>query len=168
MTIALPQLRRQMIEEFQCSGCTCGSDTKCGSFSLQENDGGFRCGGWVPGTIIVPGGRVCLGLPTGFNKTGPIVMDYISQGGYLTLYESPEALGDNPVSETNIFAGEYNKLNLPVWAMEKDGYLFVRVISPRKCLPRVQVIKGGTFAIFDKYPNVPRPIDVAEFADQIN
>lgn len=170
-TIALPQVQRQMIEEFQCSGCVSGSDTKCGVFRLEggeDGDKGFRCGAWTPGTIGIPGGRICLGLPVGFNKTGPIEMEYIQKGGYVTLYASPADLGENPVGPANIFSGEYNKLNLPVWAMEQDGHLFVRVISPRKCLPRVQVIKGGTFAIFDKYPNIPKPINVGEFVDQID
>lgn len=164
--IALPQVQKEMIEKFQCPGCSLGCDTDCGSFRFENDKEGFQCGAWSPGTFIMPGGRLCLGLPTGFNKLGPVDLTKIRR--YISMFASPEDISDEKVNPTDIFSGKYNKLNLPVWAMEKDGYLFVKVFSPRRNLPLIQIIKGGTFAMFDAYTSIPKPINVAEFVDQID
>ncbi len=59
--------KKSMVEKFQCPGCVSGSNTKCGSFKLEEPYG-FHCSGHVPGTTFMPGGRIFLGLPKGFDK----------------------------------------------------------------------------------------------------
>ena len=51
---------------------------------------------------------------------------------------------------------------MPVWAQEKDGYLFVRTWSPRINKTYVDVVKGGTMAM------VPGAIDVADFKGEID
>lgn len=170
MNVSLNVLQKKMVQDFQCAGCTCGHDPdECSSFNPTNSHGGFSCAGWVPGTFLMPSpGLICLGLPKGFNIVGNHIAEApLGKLGYICLYESPESLPEDPVSATNIFSGYWNKLNIPVWAMEHEGYLFVKTYSPRKNMMWVSVIKGGTMSLFDAYPNVPKPINVAEFLEQI-
>lgn len=138
-----PEKRKlKMVEQFQCSGCTLGSDTKCGSFMLQlYGDNGFRCMNHSFGTFILGAGKIALGLPKGFNKLGSAdKMDI-----WLYLKE------DKPT---------FNHLNVPVWAMVEDGFLFCRVFSPRVNYAWVVVHEDG------KLPE--RAINVSEFLDEID
>lgn len=132
-----------MINEFICPGCVNGSDTKCGRFIKTDiGDGGSTCHNHHPGTMMFPGGTMMLGLPTGFNKVreNKIVV---------RVYE------EVPVDK-------WNHLNIAVWAMEKDGYLFVRTFCPRIATSYIDVIKGGTLAL------VPQALDVSKFIDSID
>jgi hypothetical protein len=142
--------QKKMIEKFQCPGCVSGSNTSCEKYCCpQTNYSGFRCGNHIPETILSPGGKICLGLPTGFNKVGQAS---INMGQwYIRLYNSP------PKTD------HYDKFNVPVWIMEKEGYLFVRCFSPRVNRSYVDVFKNG------KKTDVKfNPIDVAEFIDEID
>jgi hypothetical protein len=137
----------EMVENFQCPGCVCGSDTKCGNFRtepLTPNDG--ACQNHVAGTYVMSKGKLCLGLPTGFNQVGILPKELKSN---IRLFESFDPT-------------LYNHLNVPVWAMEKDGFLFVRCFCPRKNYSFVDVINGG------KLSDVPNAIDVGKFVDQID
>ena len=171
MNISLSVIQKNMIKNFQCDGCVCGSDPdECSAFKPNKHCGAFFCESWIPGTICAPSpGLICLGLPKGFNIIGEhITGEAIRKFGYIFLHESPDDILKNPISATNIFSGYWNKLNIPVWAMEHKGYLFVKTYSPRKNRMWVSVIKGATMSLFDSYPDVPRPINVAEFVDQIS
>lgn len=171
MDIRLNIIKMGMIKRLQCSGCVCGHDpAECSSFRPIEDTVGFSCQGWVPGTLIIPDpGLICLGLPKGFNIVGPFIQKAeLGKQRYVNLFSSPEDLPKREVSATNLFEGYWNKLNVPVWAMEYDGYLFVKTYAPRKNIMWVSVIKGGTMALFDSYPDVPRPINVADFVDFID
>jgi len=106
--------QKRMIEDFQCPGCVCGSNTECDSCLFFDNFG-FGCKGHVAGTVFSPGGKIFLGLPKGFNKVGPIHADHPSP---IRLWEN----GKDP---------EWDKFNVPVWYMEESGYLFVRTFCPR-------------------------------------
>jgi len=73
------QEQLDMISKFQCPGCSCGTHPadECSSFKpIEENmfddvkHPYFHCEAHVPGTTIIPGGRVYLGLPRGFDKVG--------------------------------------------------------------------------------------------------
>lgn len=144
--IELPTVQKEMIEEFQCPGCVCGIDpSSCDKFKLEEA-GYFRCSSHVLGTFISPNvGPIVLGLPKGFCRMG-----HSLKGPYLRLWSDPaKSFG-------------WNDCNVPVWAMEKDGYLFVRTFMPRLNLSVVDVIKGGTLAL------VPGAIDVSKFIDEID
>lgn len=137
-------IKLKMVEEFQCPGCVAGSDTKCGSFKLEEFNNQFHCSKHVPGTTMAGVGKILLGLPKGFNRTTR------EQGTCVRLCDKPDA-------------SHWNNLNVAVWAMEMDGYLFVRTYSPRVDVTWIDVIKGGTMA------NVPAgTINVAEFIDEID
>jgi hypothetical protein len=143
-----------LIEEFQCTGCVCGSDTSCGKFEIVDKDSNC-CNGHVLGTMLGVGNTVALGLPRGFNKPG-------------ITYEN---LGKEPPRARNTMdirfwlKGEHPKwddLNVPVWAMEQDGLLFVRTFAPRINICWVDVIQEGKMKL------TPKAIDVSKFSDQID
>lgn len=139
--------QKEMIEEFQCPGCVAGMDVKCGAFKLQV-DYGFTCLGNVPGTTKMPGGTFALGLPKGFDKIGD-ARGKTTKEPYIRLW----GRGTKP---------EWDKLNVAVWGLEKDGYLFVRTWSPRINKTYVDVISGGTMAM------VPGAINVGDFYEEID
>jgi hypothetical protein len=149
--------RLKMIEQFQCPGCVSGSDTKCGKFVEEEG----RCASHIAGTFMMPGGHIALGLPKGFNKTG-------------MYYDSLTSKYDS-TSKTNIhlytkdqheLAAFWNNCNIPVWALERDGFLFVRVYMPRVNFGMVQVVEGGTMQMIrEKGFN---PLDVSEFENEFD
>lgn len=134
---------REMIEEYQCCGCTLGSDTNCGSFNYNLDRGAFCCKSHSAGTFIGGIGRVVLGLPRGFTRVGH------SEGQLVRMW----------------IAGKYpdwDKFNVPVWALEQDGYLFVRTFMPRINQSLVDVIKDGKLTI------CPHAIDVSKFYDDMD
>ena len=139
----------EMVEKFQCIGCVCGSDTQCGKFELYSEYGNL-CGSHVLGTSSSIGWSFALGLPKGFNKPGYTV-DRKGSRNQMMIRLWTE--GTMP---------EWDHLNVPVWAMEQDGFLFVRTYCPRINDAYVDVIEGG------KLVNVPGAINVAEFVDEID
>lgn len=152
-----------MIREFQCPGCSCGTycDEGCKAYELDESYEGekphfFRCKGWHPGTFMGGVGRIALGLPKGFTRVGAVDLEIMKH--YLRLYESPEK------------RPEYDRFNIPVWAMEKDGYLLVRCYSPRSNWFYVDVIKDGKIehASFKDGEFEHKAIDVGKFYDEID
>jgi hypothetical protein len=136
----------QMTEQFQCPGCSAGLNPQSGCYRPD----GFGCGLHSAGTFATGVGCYNLGLPTGFNRNGPV--DKRLQHSIIRLYEKmPEDI--------------FDKFNVPVWAMEQDGYLFVRTFSPRINLTWVDVIQGATL---NDIPSEFHVINVAEFIDEIN
>ncbi len=142
---------KQMVEEFQCPGCVCGSDTTCKAFDYSPSQ--MRCMGHVLGTISAGAGNFALGLPKGFCKPGWSLND---KG------EFEKTLNRINVRLWPDSKPDWNRLNIPVWALEKDGYLFVRTYAPRINVAWVDVIKGGTLAM------VPQAVNVADFVDSID
>lgn len=139
-----------MVERFQCSGCVAGMNTECGKFKPDDSYG-FTCQGHVLGTSIIGMGHIALGLPKGFNRSPP---------------DASHPAGTANKMEIRFFVAgtkpTWNELNVPVWAMEQEGHLFVRTVSPRVARMRVEVIEGGTLAM------VPGAIDVSKFYDKID
>lgn len=141
----------KMVERFQCPGCVGGGDTKCGRYVPDTSRGGHRCSGHVIGTVIMPGvGHIALGMPRGFNRPG---------------------LDDSRKQTRNAFdvrlftsgtAPTWDRLNVPVWAMEHEGCLFVRTYQPRLNVAFVDVVEDGTLAL------VPNAIDVGQFYNEID
>lgn len=160
---------RKMIEAFQCSGCTSGHDTYCcrckvKRFSNQYEGifDSFYCENHSAGTLLSGTGKVALGLPKGFNKVGALsnCLNYDKISTNIRCYLS------FPVKF-------YNYLNIPVWARELDGYLFVRTYCPRINVGYVDVIKGGELSNFKSKlfydGDVNFPIyDVDNFIDDID
>lgn len=148
---------KSMIKEFQCPGCVCGCDPDdCSAYDPKSVDGAAWCDGHVCGTTMMPGGTIALGLPKGFCKTG-VEIDHYDRTG-------KKKRGRNKI-DIRLWADaapKWDRLNVPVWALEQDGYLFVRTFMPRINSSYVEVIKGGTMAL------VPQAINVAEFIEEID
>lgn len=135
----------QMVEKFQCPGCVCGSDTQCGRFEWNT----AMCVGHVLGTFASYG-HFALGLPRGFCRPGFDGISELKNVIDVRFWHDPTE--DMP----------WDKLNFPVWALELDGYLFVRTYAPRINRGTVDIIKGGTLAL------VPNALDVSAFYDDID
>ena len=154
------KIQLKMIDEFQCPGCIHGTDPEtCSQYKLivtnDANHTWFACENWRPSTFMGGVGRICLGLKKGFNRTGRL--DFEKVYPYLRLFE----VENRP---------EYNRFNIPVWAIEKDGYLYVRCFSPRSCWVFVDVIKDGKIemAAFKDGPYEHKAINVGEFYNEID
>jgi hypothetical protein len=151
--------QREMIEKFQCPGCTCGyKTTDCESFRFEEWHGtGCQCKSHSAGTFISGVGKIAIGLPRGFDHVGTIKTGFESENNETHRSTNIRLIID-PSKKS-----KYDHLNVPVWAIEGDGYLFVRVISPRINYTYVDIIKGGKFNEI-----CPNAINVAEFVDEID
>lgn len=137
-----------LIEKFQCPGCVSGSDTDCGSFRRNGTPGaGISCDAHVAGTTVFPGGTFYLGLPKGFCKVGPLAAGHTNN---IRLWMP----GTHP---------DWDNCNVAVWAMEVDGFLFVRTFLPRLNLSYIDVIEGGERAVL-----APNALDVRTFIDEID
>lgn len=140
----------EMVERFQCPGCVVGSNTKCGAFEPITTSG-IACKSHVLGTRIMPYiGNIALGFPKGFCRPGPNDADKDTRNKmHVRLWVE----GTRP---------DWDRCNVPVWAMEQDGCLFVRTYLPRLNDAFVDVIEGGTLAL------VPAAIDVGQFYSEID
>lgn len=157
-TIKGSKIQLQMIDDFQCPGCIHGTDPEeCPKYELFDERKHFHCKNWRPSTFMGGIGRICLGLPKGFTRTGMVEFGD-KPFTYLRLYESPE------------HRPEYDRFNIPVWAMEKDGYLYVRCFCPRSNWIFVDVIKDGKMEIasFKDGPYEHKAINVGDFYDEID
>lgn len=135
----------KMVNEFQCPGCVAGSDTQCGKYKLDHR--GESCESHSPGTRMLGSGAIYLGMPKGFNRVGAILDE---QTHNIRLFPKGSSVD------------VYDHLNVPVWAMEWEGFLFVRCFVPRRNYSFVDVIEGGTLDM------VPTATNVAEFIDEID
>ncbi|KKN55675.1 hypothetical protein LCGC14_0579770 [marine sediment metagenome] len=141
--------QKNMIEEFQCPGCVCGLDTTCLNFKFDDNDlWGFRCKGHAIGTTIMGIGHVALGLPKGFARINKSEQQTCKIRFHL-----------DPI-QIQKFSG---KFNIVVWAMEKNGYFFMRTYSPRVDRSFVDVVKGKV-----DWNKLPGAFDVNEFIDDMD
>jgi len=139
----------EIVKEFQCAGCVCGMDTNCGRYKTEPS-WGFVCRSHVLGTCSLPYvGSFALGLPKGFCRPG-----FDSNG------ENRNKMDIRLWKAGNVPA--WDKFNVAVWAMERDGFLFVRTFAPRVNQTWVDVIDGGTLAM------CPNAINVGEFYDEID
>jgi len=96
--------------------------------------------------------RFALGLPKGFNRP-PMESNKI----IVRLW--PKKDKNTIDSGTPI----WNRYNIPVWALEKDGFLFVRSVSPRIAQITTDVVEGGALDLL-----VPDATDVGRFYDEID
>jgi hypothetical protein len=142
--------KEEMIEKFQCPGCVSGPDPKtCPGFKLDEQYG-FKCESHVLGTSINGQIHIALGMPKGFNRPSP-QDDMVRTRSTLQL--GLWLKGTNPA---------WDKLNIPVWALERDGFLFVRTYAPRTDRGRIDVLEGATLAL------VPQALDVSKFYEEFD
>jgi len=140
----------EVIDNFQCPGCVCGVNTKDCSKVAIERDTYARCTSHVLGIAISGIGSIALGLPKGFNRPG---WEYFANRSANQMLIRCWTEGTHP---------SWDHLNVPVWAFEKDGFLFVRTYMPRTNRTAVDVIEKGTLAL------CPQAIDVGKFYDEID
>lgn len=149
--VEVPETIKNMISKFQCPGCTCGCAPceTCESFK-PSHEFGWSCDNHSAGTMISGIGKIFLGMPKGFNRVGANEqLGYIFQ--MIQLWDQGEKL---PI---------WDYLNIPVWAMEDDGFLFVRHYCPRINQSYIHVIAGG------KIDSLPLGIyNVRNFIDDID
>lgn len=134
----------KMVETFQCPGCVVGCDTKCGRYKDGGDDQiGHFCESHVIGTSLNLSIHIALGLPRGFNRSGP---DERMEGtrNVMRIRLWPKGMPRRPA----------DTFNRDVWAMVQDGFLFVRSYSPRIDLGTVHVVEGGSLK------DAPSAIDV--------
>ena len=121
---------KELIEEYQCPGCVCGSDVTCGKYKKSDT---LACGGHCAGTTVSGIGRIFLGMPKGFNRLGP------DKDLTIWIYD-------------NIKDFTYDKFNIPVWKYKNsNGHIFVRGIMPRLNQAFLQIFKSGNFINIDAY-----------------
>lgn len=149
---------REMIETYLCPGCVFGSDVECGAYKAPRYYSG--CVGHVLGTFLSGGiGSIALGMPKGFNRPGPADepgdqhMTCPRHRNTMTIRLHVSPTDDLP---------EWNRLNVPVWALVRDGALFVRTYMPRINATAVDVVQGGTLDL------VPGAVNVGDFYDEID
>lgn len=103
---------KNAIENYQCPGCSKGSDISC--FEVNPN-GGAGCGSHRAGTFITGLGAFFLGMPKGFCRVGSA--DYLKPMIYNKFDDSH---------------WEYSKFNIPVWKyLNENGHTLIRGVSPR-------------------------------------
>ncbi|MBU8901707.1 MAG: hypothetical protein KOO69_03120 [Victivallales bacterium] len=139
--------KEEFVVKFQCPGCVCGMNIDCGAFTYDYED--HCCTAHVLGTSLGVGNNFALGMPKGFNKPG-------SREDHSTRNRMSIRLWHVPTCP------EWDKLNIPVWALEQEGFLFVRTFAPRINHSWVDVIEGGILGL------CPNAINVAEFLDEID
>jgi hypothetical protein len=101
----------------------------------------------VLGTIAFPQNVTWApGMPKGFCRGGVCLVH--------NRYHSKMAI---QIFTADDLPPEYDWLNVPVWCLVEDGFLFVRVAHPRRGDMRVDVIEGG-----DPAKLCPNTINVTE------
>jgi len=139
---------KKMVEKFQCPGCVIGSKTDCGKFKF--NDQKKRCTSHVLGTSMgFPGNLIAVRLPKGFCKPGFNDDGNVKREIDVVLWEK----GEFP---------EFDKYNIAVWALENDGFLFVRRYAPRINHAWTDIIEGG------KIDMVPGAINIENLLDEMD
>lgn len=118
---------KNVIEEYQCPGCVCGSNITC-----YEKGDSLECKKHVAGTTISHIGQIFLGLPKGFNRLG------FADRTTISIFESLED------------GWGYDHFNIPVWKhLDKLGNTLVRGICPRINMPWVHIFIGDWTSIID-------------------
>lgn len=136
----------EIVKAFQCPGCMSGPDpSSCPEFDIDANLG--SCAGHQCGTYKVGAGLLALGLPKGFDR--------VRSG-----CDIPIRILDK---DSNDFKTWYDRFNLPFWGIEEEGYLILRVYSPRIDRCEIHIVKGAKLSDVDFSVT-----NVREFYDDID
>lgn len=154
----------QMIHDLQCPGCLhspyCdpeAEEQECPKFEISQAG---SCTGHRMGTMMSGHGMFALGMPVGFNK---------QQLPAQSIEERKRGVHRSPMMDIFFFASpedfdlEFSYRNVPVWYLEYEGRLFIRMFSPRIGLPWTCVVQGGSK---DTMPE--SAFNVADFQEEIN
>lgn len=117
----LTDKEKDVVKEYQCSGCVIGHDISC-----YEKGATLECGKHITGTMASGIGAFFLGMPIGFCRKGT------DTGLKIHIFKSPET------------GWKYDKFNVPVWKyLDKHGNTLVRGLSPRVNSPFLHVFIGN-------------------------
>jgi len=142
---------KDLIDLFQCPGCLCGINPwDCEHYKPQDFHNHVCCLGHTIGTMVIPIGYIAIGLPKGFNRPGCWDRDG-KDHPYMNIRIWPKGKKPN-----------WDDFNVPVWALEKEGFLFVLTFSPRINETYVDIIEGGDLGL------VPQAIDVSKFYEEMD
>lgn len=118
----MDQKVKEVIKKIQCPGCMDGDFDTC----FSPNEHGEGCGAHYAGTIIIPIGKIFLGLPKGFCRLGEM-----------------ESMKPRIFRQYN---DSYDKFNVPVWKHRtKEGLVLVRGLKPRLNTPFIDVFIEDCF-----------------------
>jgi hypothetical protein len=99
--------------------------------------------------------KIALGLPKGFNQPGWVPGEKHPNN---KMYTRCWLKDTYEITERK----HWDKFNVPVWALCKDGFLFVRTYSPRINQTYIDIVEEGTLDM------VPDAIDVGQFYEEID
>lgn len=117
---------KNAIKEYQCSGCSVGSDTSC----YKKSDNSIACGNHYSGTAVSSIGKIFLGMPTGFNRLGTELGSKLNMS--IEIFES--------VEKAKVSDWDYDMFNIPVWKyLDKNNNTLVRGLSPRTNRPFLHI-----------------------------
>lgn len=137
------------IKQFQCVGCVSGPDpATCPAFKPSAFHDG--CESHCAGTTVMPGGRINLGLPKGFDKVGAL----------------PEGQHTNVRLYLISASVPWNYLNIPVWYQFDGTWTYVRTACPRIGQQYADVFLGDRTA--DVLAANPSAFNVDEFIGEID
>jgi len=105
------------VQEYQCCGCMCEGYPKCYKRTDTKD---FSCEKHIIGTMTNYCGKILLGLPKGFNRTGKELE--------ISIFKTfKEGWG-------------FTKFNVPVWKyLDTNGNTLVRGIKPRINIPFLHI-----------------------------
>ncbi len=138
---------RKYVQKFQCPGCVVSAGVDCTEYNYDSKE--QRCMSHGLGTMAGPGNLFALGMPKGFRIPGWREDRKARKTMDIRLWRKGKRPG-------------WDRLNIAVWAMEHEGYLFVRTFAPRVNQTWVDVIEGGEIHF------CPYAFNVAEFIDEID
>jgi len=116
----MDEIIKVAVEEYQCPGCVCGSDTTC--YVKVDDADEESCEKHVCGTILSGIGHIFLGMPRGFNRRG------LCEDTKIHIFRRLKN------------GWNYDHLNVPVWKY-KDHYgnTLVRGLCPRINYPWIHI-----------------------------
>ena len=129
---------KQLIEKYQCPGCSNGYSTRCGRFK-ENNNNSNTCFNYHP-EIFDHKEITFPGLPLGINKI-------------------PKRKGSLRIWEENT-KPEWNEFNAPVAMKQHGNNLIVKTIMPKTMITFVDVIQNADNNLVEYIKNVNPKIKV--------
>lgn len=134
---------KKAIENYQCTGCSVGSDIRC----FTSDSFGEGCGKHFSGTGVLGGiGKILLGMPKGFNR-----------------------MGEQKELRPKIFKsfsdyGSYDKWNIPTWKYKDEfGNTLVRGLMPRRNEPFLHVFLEDCLDQVNCYLVTPEDVEFMDY-----
>ena len=128
-------VRKKLITRFQCPACSVGKDTNCGHYNYVNT---YRtCTYYTIGTYVKFNYKA-------FMRAFPDELQHVITDRWRVAMRF-FLEGELP---------EWDNFTVPVWALEKDGFLFVQTVSPWIGARRLAIIEKGTLQLVPEAVNV--------------